>query len=447
MFNSSDRAMSLWKRWQLIKQHMREITSRVGDLLRVWLVNPMCARVSGLGRNGKMTTGQNVRNVASRVGWSGKCHLNIQLMSRLFGWCVLLWGNVAKTACQVNGHAVDSKENITEIAKRTLGFLQEPARLRKHQEADADIAPVSQWIESGVRPSGKSIASLSPATRHYWCQWDSLMIIEGVLYRQFWRKDGLSSFNQFVVPKSLRDEILLQMHSNIVSGHLGRRKTQEKVFQRFYWFEIREDIALWLTKCDKCEEVKIPPRRPKAGRMTLGRMPTGALWHRLGTDILGPLPLTQRHNQYILGVTDYFTKWVEIFAIPALEEIKPVPRVGHLDDGPLAALLGVQSAVEESRPAPPVDHPIDGSPATISGVQQNTEEPVLASLVSHPMDDPLAVFPEVQHITVPEIIVVQDPTPPRATYVPPLIDRAVRPRLRLAEAPRRGNSALRGPQA
>ena len=39
------------------------------------------------------------------------------------------------------------------------------------------------------------------------------------------------------------------------------------------------------------------------------------------------------------------------------------------------------------------------------------------------MDDPSAVFSEVQHTTVPDIIVVQDPTPPRATYVPPLIDR------------------------
>ena len=56
-----------------------------------------------------------------------------------------------------------------------------------------------------------------------------MMIIEAVLYRQFWRRDGVSSFNQFVVVKSLRDEILLQMHSIIVSGQLGGRKTQEKV--------------------------------------------------------------------------------------------------------------------------------------------------------------------------------------------------------------------------
>ena len=37
---------------------------------------------------------------------------------------------------------------------------------------------------------------------------------------------------------------------------------------------------------------------------------------RLGTDVLGPLPETPRGNKYILVVTDYFTKWVEIFAVP-----------------------------------------------------------------------------------------------------------------------------------
>ena len=37
---------------------------------------------------------------------------------------------------------------------------------------------------------------------------------------------------------------------------------------------------------------------------------------RLATDIQGPLPLTPRGNRYTLLVTDYFIKWVEIFAVP-----------------------------------------------------------------------------------------------------------------------------------
>ena len=32
--------------------------------------------------------------------------------------------------------------------------------------------------------------------------------------------------------------------------------------------------------------------------------------------ILGPLPVTNRGNKYVLIVADHFTKWVEAFVIP-----------------------------------------------------------------------------------------------------------------------------------
>ena len=45
-------------------------------------------------------------------------------------------------------------------------------------------------------------------------------------------------------------------------------------------------------------------------------MATGAPLDHLATDILGPFPESIRGNKYVLAVTDYFTKWVEIFPIP-----------------------------------------------------------------------------------------------------------------------------------
>ena len=36
----------------------------------------------------------------------------------------------------------------------------------------------------------------------------------------------------------------------------------------------------------------------------------------IATDILGPFPESSWGNNYVLAVTNYFTKWIEIFAVP-----------------------------------------------------------------------------------------------------------------------------------
>ena len=48
----------------------------------------------------------------------------------------------------------------------------------------------------------------------------------------------------------------------------------------------------------------------------MGNMRVGAPLDRITTDFVGPLPITPRGNRYILVVTDSFTKWVEVFAVP-----------------------------------------------------------------------------------------------------------------------------------
>ena len=186
-------------------------------------------------------------------------------------------------------------------------------RLLQKQLDDPEIGPVLLWVEKGKRPFGQEVCQKGPATRHYWNLWSSLEIHEGVLYRQFFYKQGTGNHLQLLLPRSMKADVMRQMHNGLLSGHLGRKKTKEKVLQRYYWFGVRQDINNWVARCHECGMTKPLPKHAKA---PLGNMLVGAPLDRLSTDILGPLPETTKGNRFILVVSDHFTKWVEIFPVP-----------------------------------------------------------------------------------------------------------------------------------
>ena len=181
------------------------------------------------------------------------------------------------------------------------------------QHDDPELSHVIRWLEKGERPPSSHVGLKSPAVRHFWIYWHNLELKNGLLCRRYHKQDGTGSYLQFVVPKSIRDEVLKQMHDCVLSGHLGRKKTEQKLLQRFYWFEVRDDIRLWITRCETCQTTKLPKNK---GKSALGSLSVGAPLDRLSMDILGPLPQTPRGNNYILVVNDCFTKWVEVFAVP-----------------------------------------------------------------------------------------------------------------------------------
>ncbi len=50
-------------------------------------------------------------------------------------------------------------------------------------------------------------------------------------------------------------------------------------------------------------------------------IPVSAPFQVIGTDIMGPFPVTNKGNRYIITFTDHFTKWVEAFAIPRIDAL------------------------------------------------------------------------------------------------------------------------------
>ena len=187
------------------------------------------------------------------------------------------------------------------------------AELRKLQENDSDIGPILRAFVSERRPTSQEMSVMSPASRHYWIIWDTLILQDSLLCKKFIKKDGTGEYIQFIMPTAMKKEVLHQMHDSVLSGHLGCKKTKAKIIQRFYWYSLRDDIKLHIQKCDVCAADKKPTKVPKA---PLGHLNAGAPGDCVATDYLGPLPVTGRGNRYILLLTDHFTKYVEIIPVP-----------------------------------------------------------------------------------------------------------------------------------
>ena len=136
--------------------------------------------------------------------------------------------------------------------------------LKSMQENDQDTGPLLKWKNGGNRPSAKEVELQSPAVRHYWHLWDSLQVDNGLLYKLFVKRDKTGQYIQLLTPQKLKPKILSQMHNSLLSGNLGKKKTTAKILQHFYWYEMREDISLWISKCETCAAINPPVKTLKA---------------------------------------------------------------------------------------------------------------------------------------------------------------------------------------
>ncbi len=138
----------------------------------------------------------------------------------------------------------------------------------------------------------------------YWGIFKRLTLRNGLVHS--WRLGSTGDkIWQLVVPASLRDDLLKELHDQPTAGHLGEKRTTLRVSARFFWPYYRRDVCKWCRTCLLCQARKPPQPRPRAA---MHQYRVGAPMERVAMDILGPLPESHLGNKYILIVGDYFTR-------------------------------------------------------------------------------------------------------------------------------------------
>ena len=74
----------------------------------------------------------------------------------------------------------------------------------------------------------------------------------GLLYRKHQKTKTGRSFNQLVVPKELRRQVMSVNHESAFSGHLGAKKTEVRILPNFFWTGLCQDVIRFCLSCDVC---------------------------------------------------------------------------------------------------------------------------------------------------------------------------------------------------
>jgi hypothetical protein len=117
-----------------------------------------------------------------------------------------------------------------------------------------------------------------------------------------WLKDRIC------VPQDqeIHTEILREAHNSKYAIHTGCMKMYQDLKDRFWWNDMRTDIAEFVAKCDICRRIKAEHQRP-AGLLKPLDIP---VWKGddICMDFITGLPQTQKVNDSIWVIVDRLTK-------------------------------------------------------------------------------------------------------------------------------------------
>jgi len=105
--------------------------------------------------------------------------------------------------------------------------------LEELQQKDPNIGPVRLWLEAGVRPPHEFLDCDSSELKSYWAQFDSFVLVEGVVYRRFERPDGTNQYLQLLIRRCLRQRFLEMVHAQ-ATGRFAYKKTLGQVQNRAF---------------------------------------------------------------------------------------------------------------------------------------------------------------------------------------------------------------------
>ena len=198
-------------------------------------------------------------------------------------------------------------------------------QIKVEQERDPVLSQVSKWLRAGERPPRKDVEGSGRELLSYWAQLDRLAYKDELIWRR-WEEEGIDNVLcvQLCISRKLAPQILRELHDSPSSGHMGVTRTIARVRERFHWFGLRDDVENHVRACAACAQTNGPSRLPRAPLISVKALHP---LQKVAIDIIGPQPRSSSRHEWLLVVSDYFTKFAQAYPVRNTASVTLANRV------------------------------------------------------------------------------------------------------------------------
>ena len=131
----------------------------------------------------------------------------------------------------------------------------------REQNQDPKISTVIGWKSASTeRPNWERVSHFDPDHKSYWSPWNRLIVKDDILYRRWICEKTGRDHLELVVPDTWRNEIIKMFHADPGAGHMGVKRTVERIRTRAYWLRMTETVKRF------CEKVRTMSKEEKSSK-------------------------------------------------------------------------------------------------------------------------------------------------------------------------------------
>ena len=159
--------------------------------------------------------------------------------------------------------------------------------------------------------------------------------------------DGILTYKgRIYIPcvADLRRVVMDEIHQAPYSGHPGYQKTIATARKQYFWPGMKKDMAEYISRCMKCQQVKVEHQHP-AGLLQPLPVPEWK-WEVISMDFIRGLPMTWRQHDSIMVVVEKLTKAAHFIPVKSTYETGDIANIFMKD---IFKLHGLSKAIVSNR--------------------------------------------------------------------------------------------------